>query len=429
MIAAVVMVAFLSVLAVASIVWLPPLHPAQLWLIPWAIAAGLYLIRLLPYRRLGVETVVLVCGSSLAFVLGSLVGQRIGARLPRLARRSESGLGAVRWAAIGALGLTALLLCGFLAQVALRYGLRPTLISTQTVRDAIGLGQFSVTIKYVYAALAATALCATVAAREPKPVASRWKVACLLAIASVYFSTGRATLVVAMLVGAVAYVLARARPLSRARFLTGCVAVAVLALLVFVVGGNLIGKTYENNPGLQAVPSVFADHPRLRVVALPYEYTSAPIAGLDVQVAASTVWGTSHGCAAFVEPCRILERLGVSGLEPVPRIRPFTKEPLPWNTYTALDIPLMDGGLILAVPLIGLLGCALGVLWAAARRRSPFAVSAYALLASALVAASGSFNFTAPHIVGAVCICGVALAGGLLVTRMKERPTAALGEA
>jgi hypothetical protein len=428
MIAAVVMVALLTVLAVASIVWLPPLHPAQLWLIPWVLATGLYLTRLLPYRRLSVETVALACGSCLAFVVGTLVGERIGRKLPRSPRVNDHGIGAVRWAAVGALGLTALLLVGFLAQTASRFGLRATLISTQTVRDAVGLGQFSVTIKYVYAALAATALCAIAAARDAKPVAPRWKVACLLAIASVYFSTGRSTLVVAMLVGVVAYVLARRQPLSRARFLTGCIAVAVLALLVFVVGGNLIGKTYENNPGLQAVPSVFTDHPRLRVLALPYEYTSAPIAALDVQVAASTMWGTSHGCAAFVEPCRILERLGVSGLKPVPRVRPFTHEPLPWNTYTALDIPLTDGGLIFAIPLTGLVGCALGVLWAVAHRRSPFAVSAYALLSSALVTASGSFNFTAPHIVGAICICLVALVGGLLVTRMKERPTAALGE-
>jgi len=338
-------------------------------------------------------------------------------------------MGAVRIAALGALILTALLLCCFLAQTASRYGLRAAIVSTQTVRDAIGLGQFAITIKYVYAALAATALCAIAAANEPKSTAFRWRLATVLAIASIYFSTGRSTLVVAMVVGVVAYVLARARPLSRARFLSGSAALGALALLIFVAGGNLIGKTYENNPGLQAVPSRFTDHRAMRVLALPYEYTSAPIAALDVQVAASTTWGTSHGCAAFAEFCKVLERLGLKGVQPVSRIRPFTRDPLPWNTYTALDIPLIDSGIALAIPLIGVLGCGLGMLWRLAGRRSPLAVCAYALLAPAAVTASGSFNFTAPHIVGAIFISFVAMATAVLVTRMKERSTPALGEA
>ena len=62
----------------------------------------------------------------------------------------------------------------------------------------------------------------------------------------------------------------RERPLSRGRFVAGSVAVAGIALVVFIAGGNLIGKTFANNPGLQAVPSTFTQHP-LRVLGLPYE--------------------------------------------------------------------------------------------------------------------------------------------------------------
>ena len=46
---------FLGAVAVAAIIWLPPLHPAQLWSIPWAVASGLFALRLLPYRSSRLE--------------------------------------------------------------------------------------------------------------------------------------------------------------------------------------------------------------------------------------------------------------------------------------------------------------------------------------------------------------------------------------
>ena len=404
----VVMVALLGVLAMAAVVWLPPLHPAQLWLIPWAIATGLYLMKLFPYRTLDNKSVVLVCGSSLAFLVGTLGGERI-------TRRRASGLSeptaperyAIGWAAALALGLTALLLLAFLAQAASTYGARAALVSTLTVRDAIGQGAFALTVKYVYAALAATALCGIAAATDRKNAAI-WALGGLAAVGSIYFSTGRSTLVVALVVGLVAYLLARTKPLSRSRFIAGCAGVGVFAVVVFVIGGTLIGKTYANNPGIQEVSSAFTKHPRLRVLALPYEYASAPIAALDVQVDASTPWGTAHGCAAFSEECRVLRRLGL-GLQGTSRIRPFTADPLPWNTYTALDVPLLDGGYLLAIPIVGLVGLVLGWLWTRARGHNVFAICAYAVLAPAAVTSSGSFNLTAPHLVGAVVIALTAI--------------------
>jgi hypothetical protein len=421
------MVVVLAVLALAALIWLPPLHPAQLWLIPWAIAAGLYLMRLFPYRTLDTKTVVLVCGSSIAVVIGVLGGERIGQRLPRRAAEpTEPAIGAIGWAAALALSLTALLLFGFLAQAASRYGARAALISTLTVRDAIGQGAFPITVKYVYAALAATALCAIAAATDRRK-AAWWTVGGLAAVGSIYFSTGRSTFVVGGVVGLVAYLLARAKPLSRARFIAGCAGVGAFAVIVFVIGGNLIGKTYANNPGIQEVSSTFTKHPHLRVLALPYEYASAPIAALDVQVDASTPWGTTNGCAAFSEECRVLGRLGF-GLTGTSRIRPFTTDPLPWNTYTALDVPLLDGGYILAIPILGLFGLLLGLLWNLAQRRNVFGVCTYAILAPAAVTASGSFNLTAPHLVGAVVIALTAIVVAAPLRRVMRREPVPLSE-
>jgi hypothetical protein len=206
------------------------------------------------------------------------------------------------------------------------------------------------------------------------------------------------------------------------QLIAGAALVGALSLTVFLAGGRLVGKTFENNPSLQAVPSTFTAHREWSQFALPYEYASAPIAALDVQVDSASTWGSSHGCAVFSEACRVLNRVGF-GVHGVSRVRPFTADPLPWNTYTALDMPLLDGGLVFAIPIVGLLGLILGALWSLARRRSLLAASAYAIFAPAALTSSGAFNFTAPHFLGAVFI---ALASTELVrlSRMpgKRRP-------
>ena len=43
---------FLGAVGVAATIRLPPLHAAQLWPIPWAVAGGLFAPQLLPYRSI-----------------------------------------------------------------------------------------------------------------------------------------------------------------------------------------------------------------------------------------------------------------------------------------------------------------------------------------------------------------------------------------
>jgi hypothetical protein len=105
----------------------------------------------------------------------------------------------------------------------------------------------------------------------------------------------------------------------------------------------------------------------------------------------------------------ILKDLGAE-VEPVRRIRPFTRPPLPWNTYTSLDAPLQDVGVVGAIPLIAIVGILVGGLWGAARARRRHALVAYPIAATAVIAAYSQFAFTAPHLLGAIII-----ASGLLV--------------
>jgi hypothetical protein len=95
----------------------------------------------------------------------------------------------------------------------------------------------------------------------------------------------------------------------------------------------------------------------------------------------------------------------------IPQIRPFTARPLQWNTYTALDVPLIDGGTAMLIPILALIGILTGLLWRVACRRQTLGVVAYALESVALLTAAGSFNFTAPALVGGFLISLLALRG------------------
>jgi oligosaccharide repeat unit polymerase len=399
---------------VATAVWatvrLPPLHPAQLWAVPWAAAAVLFALQLFPYRELSLLATALAAGATLAFVAGTVVGERRLGRRMWGAASEDLCYGLVARAAIGALVLTAVLLIAFLWQTIQRFGVHDALISSVEVRIAIGDGDTPVTIKFVYAAIAASALSGVTAGVAPtKKRRIAWALAASAAVASLYFSTGRSTMVYGLIIAATAYLVTRPRLPRRSRFLLGVGTIACIAVIVHILGGLVIGKTYANNRDLRETPSFFSSHAEFRTFALPYQYASASTAALGIQVDASTPLGTSHGCAVFSEACSFLGRLGAD-LEPVRRIRPFTRPPLPWNTYTSLDAPLQDVGVIGAIPLMAILGILVGGLWGAARVGRRYALVAYPIAAAAVITAYSQFAFTAPHLLGAIII-----ASGLLV--------------
>ncbi len=298
------------------------------------------------------------------------------------------------------MAFTAILLGAFLAQAFAAYGLRATLVSSIPVRAAIAHGQFNVTIKFVYLALGAIALSAVVSALAPTGRQRwTWIAITLLCLASLYFATGRGTIVDGAVVAVTAYAVALPRLPRKRTLVVGGVVAVMFTLVVFLAGGAVIGKTLSNDADLQAVPSVFIRHRLFSNLALPYEYASSPIAALDVQVGAATTWGDAHGCAAFPELCSAADKLGL-GLPTVPRLRAFTAPPLSWNTYTALDAPLIDGGTALTIPILAAIGLLIGLLWTAALRRQLVGLLGYPLAAVALVTANSGFNFTAPHLLG-----------------------------
>lgn len=405
----------LLVAAIVAVVVLPPLHPAQIWAFVWALSVGAYSLRLFPYVQLGILAQVLIGGASLGFMGGAMVGERLGRRAAsRLeVRRGPSQIVHLPLAARIAFVLTLLGLIGFLLQAEHSYGLRAALVSDRYVRRAIETGAFNISIKYVYAAVAASVLCGACAAIGPHR--RRWALAGGFAVFSTYFATGRSTVVVTTVSALCAYALARSDLPSKRSFILGGCAVAIVAIGIFTIGGSLIGKTFANSE-LATIDSTFERHAPLRSAALPYEYMSASIAAFGLEVGLANHLPRTSGCASFGYLCSILRHAGLD-VEPFPEVRPFTAAPLKWNTYTALDAPLLDGGPWLVIPAAILAGIVSGIIWAAARQRRLLALVCYAALTPAIVTAHGSNNFTAPLLLGSVVVA----LGALLIAQMINR--------
>jgi hypothetical protein len=286
---------------------------------------------------------------------------------------------------------------------------------------AIAAGATSVTIKYVYLAFAAAALSGAAASRTWGGMRWAHVAGAAFAVAATYFSTGRGNVVIAALIACVAYALGRDRALSRRRFVAGGAALGVFTIAVFIAGGQLIGKTYANSP-LVRLDHVFSRHEAIAPLGLPYLYASAPVAALERQVQLVSPLGRTWGCANLSAACSALEAAGVD-VSAEPRTRPFTGSPIAWNTYTALDLPLIDGGFLFALPIVGLQGMLVGVCWGLARRRRAAGVVAYAVFSSAVIFSFAQSNFTAPNVLGAVVFALIALA--LTTPGRRGRPAGA----
>ncbi|MGH2957571.1 MAG: hypothetical protein ACRDL6_11330 [Solirubrobacterales bacterium] len=386
---------------------LPGVHPVTLWCASWAVVGTLFALDLLPYKPLGALTALLICGATVAFAMGALYGERRGINWIR-SRRSHGPSAristvAIERAALTACAVAAAMLAAFIAQTASTYGLRDTLLVSADVRIGLGAGASSATIKYLYPAIAGVALCSLAAARQQTVKRRRvWLLLSAASVGSIYFATGRVTIVIAAAIALLAYWLGRGALPPARRLVAGGVVLAALALTTMLIIGELQGKTFGNS-ALQAVPSPFTEHEALEPLALPYEYASASFGALNEQVAVSPTWGETQGCAVGNAACSLLQAAGVD-VEPDPFVHGFTGPPLRWNLYTGLDLPIRDGGTALALPIVALAGLAFGWLWSTARGGSTFALVAYAISGPTLLFSGNQFGFVYPHILGAIAI-------------------------
>lgn len=409
--------AFTGAVFVLTLVRLPALHPSQVWAGSWAVATLLYALRLLPYRDLSWLTALLICGAVVAFVAGAPLGERV-ARRRRVDRDVQRDAAAITLAAGLTIALLAFMLAIFLAQLVSKYGASRVLQISPEVKAYLSSGTGPVSATYVDVAFAATAFCAMAGA-----LASSARRACWLALAgvcagTVYFSTSRGFIVVALITGLAAFSAAGSRA-DRRRLVMLSLAALPVILALFIGLGSLLGKTYANST-IGDFDNFFSRHPAAKSLALPYQDLSAGIPALDLLVGASTTWGRAHGCATAPPVCGLLRKLGVPVVR-VPVAGPFTKAPVPWNAYTFLDRYLIDGGTALCLLLVSATGAFAGYFWARARARSAPDIIVYAIALSALISAYRQ------NLIQVVFFASLFSVGVLLVSRRLARYTDAFG--
>jgi hypothetical protein len=396
----------------------PALHPVQLWSGSWAVATVLYALRLLPYSDLSWLTAALICGSLVAFAAGAWLGARVAAGRPA-PRGVLHGASTVRLAALLSIPLLGLALAAFLAQLFSRYGVSRVLRITPEVKLYLSSGEAPLAGTYVDFALAATVTCALAGAlAEQRRSQRRWLTVAALCAGTIYFSTSRAFIAVAIVAGLATLAVAGVK-VDRRRLAAMTLAAVVAIALSFVGLGSLLGKTYANS-GIGQYDNFFSRHPAARSLALPYENVTASVPALDLLVRYSTTWGRSHGCATAPIACGLARKLGAP-LVRVPVTGPFTKAPLRWNAYTFLDRFLIDGGTALVLALVAATGTLAGYLWGRARAGSPIGIVVYSLGVPALTAACRN------NLLEIVGLASVIAAGILLLAAAAWRYTPALG--
>lgn len=400
-------VSLFAVAAMTSWWRLPALHPAQLWLTSWLLALALFALHLLPYGPLANKTLLMVVIATTAFVFATFVAPRL------VAPRGGISLVKASHTELAGASLLAVALAGwgiFMAQAVRTSGIRDALLTSASVRGSILEGQYTFAIKYVYFAIAAAVMCAVAAGVVP-PRRRRWLLAAGLAVVCTYFATGRATVVTTAFAAVVAFLLAGDVRLPLRRVLLGAAAAGLLSLLLFVVMGQLVGKTYANSD-LGTVRSFFTEHPDVEALGTPYMYASAPIGALNVLVQNPPA-DRSDGCAMLSVVCVVLSHAGLEA-KPTPPIRPFTADPIPWNTYTALDDAIRDFG-FLGVPIVfSLLGLVCGWLWVAVRRGRLGGTAVYAVISTSIITSAGANSFAAGHVLGAMGLALVSLAAAMV---------------
>lgn len=354
-----------------------------LWSGSWAFSTVLYALRLLPYRDLSWLTAALICGAVALFAGGASLGARFRPRrAPRAAAEQAQAVELGAWLLIALLGVA---FTAFLAGLVSRFGLGQVLQISPGVKLYLSSGEAPLSGAYVEVAIAAATMCAMAAATVRLPDRRRrWLAATIACASTVYFSTSRAFIIVALIAALAAFLLMGAK-VNRRWLATAGIAGVVVTLALFTGLGAVLGKTYGKST-IGEFDNFFSRHQIARPLALPYQDATASIPALDLLTGVSPTWGIAHGCATAPIACGVLRKVGVHALR-VPVAGPFTQAPLQWNGYTFLERFLIDFGTALTLVLVAITGVLAGYWWTRARAGSLASTIVYAIGVPVLVAA------------------------------------------
>ena len=371
------------------------LHPAVIFSSVWLFVFAVLPLRILPYFEIRDDTYVLILAANTAVVTGALfqlvrmrrnktrppsTGQDVHVQLMVLGR-------AIRLFMFAGCFLFAL----FIFIVGREFGFSALLTTPHIVRSGFSGIAIQLTIKYFYFTTPAAAMAfihLTMSRRHRR----RMLAVILLSLAMSIATTGRTApiTILVWLVFVRVFVPSRRRVLENTKKLTLALVTCAAVALVFVYGGNWIGKTFDNS-GFQRKISVESTW---NVSVIPYYYFTASVPALNNLLIEPA--GLTFGTYTFLPLAKIVFPL--VNREAPSEISPETFVPYSANTYTYAYPFLRDfgvAGLILGSVVMGLIteGSYLRMVRA---NRSIAAVLRNAFLAKCLVFTFGTNHFCSP---------------------------------
>lgn len=249
----------------------------------------------------------------------------------------------------------------------------------QAIRFNLGRGEIPLGFYYFYFLVPLVPLCALLFR-----VTKRHRYLVLLSVAGLLLlaTSGRTNVFQALIWASVCWFAWKASRFDFRRIL-GLVGFALLAVIIFSLVGNAVGKTYENS---RLSDSLGPQAPVPKTLALPILYVSGPIPALEMVLRSPSEYAMGANSAtqvaelvAFVQP----------SIARPQRIQDFVSIPYPFNVSTFISPLYRDFGW-LGIPAGSiLLGMILGmatVFW----RRYPSIWSCMAMGLASVVAASSS---------------------------------------
>jgi oligosaccharide repeat unit polymerase len=335
-----------------------PVEPIAVFLAAWGVALALFAIPWVAYTPTRATVWGIIYGSIGAFVAGAAFTYRLLARrvAPRPQRVSRSYLRII-W--LATLLLSMIGFGAYVQAVDSLIGWRALIDDPTRVRELQSAPEFldAYGLWKLLTYLANVALLLWTIALRVRAFGGWWVAASplgVLAILPFLFSADR-TIIPALLLAACFHLLLTPRVRLRSLAITGTVT-AVSCVTLFVILGDRIGKTVDNQPEIADALTT----KRFSELAFPYVYVTAPIPAFN-QLTADPLRPRTHGAATLLPAVKVAHQLDVGPVPPT-QVSPFYSVPFDFNTFTWLREFFLDFGYVGCLVIPALFGAGASLL-------------------------------------------------------------------
>jgi oligosaccharide repeat unit polymerase len=422
---AVITIALVGILGIAGVHLHRMVHgrhtgatPLAAALFVWGLIIVLYVWNPLGFSAVSIEAWALIIGAGMAFLVGYSV--MIFGRNRNYARGAFSALPTVRrtdlvWTKddlrpIRTLWTIAALTAGVLFTAYMYYILKTYGLSILSsphallfgLRSQLGLNGAPIGFYFFYGAEPLVPLSVIMAIGDTRHRV-RYLIVAAVATVALLSTTGRTNAITAILWTLSVLLLVWGRSRLRMSRL-GAVAIGAMAVLaLFILLGNVIGKTYSNS----SIAARFGEHPPIPASLVePYFYLVAPLPVFS-QVVAQVQTG-QQGRNTFREILQLVHAVDRTVSVP-PLIEPYRYIPYPSNVSISIT-PLYEDfgvlGVLLGEFVLGILLAWAYVGWAVRRSPASLCLAAMAILVAFTTTGSAVYN-QASWLVQAGLLCWV----------------------